>query len=273
MAIIVNTNVSALKTQKNLNKATNALNKSLERMSTGLKINSAADDAAGMFVSNKLETQIRGSKVANSNVATGINVLQTAEGVLNVVNDNILRIRDLAVQAANGVYDAASLAAMQSEIDARIAEIGRVQSAAQFNGINVFGTGLGTTGLTLQVGANSDANNQITIAATNFATITVAATVATTAGATAAITAADTALGTIATRKATYGATQNRLSSAQDTLTTTVENASAAKSTIVDADIAEESANYTKSQILQQTSATLLVQANQLPSLALSLIK
>src|SRR5574344_649960 len=273
MAIVVNTNVSALKTQKNLNKATNALNKSLERMSTGLKINSAADDAAGMFVSNKLETQIRGSKVANSNVATGINVLQTAEGVLDVVNENILRIRDLAVQAANGVYDSASLDAMQSEVTARISEIARVQAAAQFNGIGIFDAtaGLAKNGLTLQVGANSDANNQISIANTSFTAVTITANVKT--AATTAITNADTALTTIASTKATFGATQNRLSSAQDSLTTTIENASAAKSTIVDADIAEESANYTKAQILQQTSATLLVQANQLPSLALSLIK
>src|SRR5574344_578671 len=283
MAIIVNTNISALKTQKNLNKATNLLNKSLERMSTGLKINSAADDAAGMFVANKLETQIRGSKVASSNVATGINVLQTLEGSLDVVNDNLLRIRDLTVQAANGVYDTASYTAMQAEVDARLSEISRIEKSAQFNGISLF-TQAGVA-MTLQVGANADAaSNAITLAATNFKFIGTAADgtkatldITSATKAAAAIATVDGYLNTgtdnVASRKATIGATVNRLSSAQDSLTTTIENASAAKSTIVDADIAEESANYTKAQILQQTSATLLVQANQLPSLALSLIK
>lgn len=138
MAIIVNTNVSALKTQNNLTMATNSLSKALERLSTGLKINSAADDAAGYFVAAKLSTQISGSKVASSNVATGINVLQTAEGTLDVVEDNITRIRDLAVQAANGIYDTDSLTAMQNEVTARLAEIKRVQTAADFNGIKLF---------------------------------------------------------------------------------------------------------------------------------------
>lgn len=166
MAIIVNTNVSALKTQNNLTMATNSLSKALERLSTGLKINSAADDAAGYFIAAKLSTQISGSKVANSNVATGLNVLQMAEGTLDVVEDNITRIRDLAVQAANGVYDTDSLTAMQNEVTARIAEITRVQSAADFNGIKLFDAtaGLGKDGLTLQVGANAAAaENQIKI--------------------------------------------------------------------------------------------------------------
>lgn len=279
MAIIVNTNMSSLKTQRNLSSSTNALDRALERMSTGLKINKAADDAAGMFVANNLETQIRGSKVAQSNVATGINVLQSVEGNLDVINDNLLRIRDLCVQGANGVYDAASYTAMKNEIDARLAEITRISSSADFNGKKLLDGSIATA-LVLQVGPNSGTNNQISVSQDVFADAdatalvgSATATFASAANATTLLGNVDDALEDIATRKATIGAIQNRLTSAQDSLVTTIENATAAKSTIMDADIAEESANYTKAQILQQTSATLLVQANSLPSMALTLVR
>ena len=293
MAIIVNTNMSALKTQANLNNATNSLNTALNRMSTGLKINSAADDAAGMFVASNLNTQIRGSKVAQSNVATGINVLQTAEGDFGVIEDNLLRIRDLATQAANGVYDQKSLTAMEDEVKARVDEINRIAKSSNFNGLNLLDGSIAKTdpsGLRLQVGANADtATNAIYVSASvfdsasaqalglygansvnNFTSIEDAFEFASTAA--KFIADVDVALQNVTTRKATIGAVQNRLNSAADSLVTTIENATSAKSTIMDADIAEESANYTKAQILQQTSATLLVQANQLPSLALNLI-
>ena len=290
MAIIVNTNMSALKTQANLNSATNSLNTALNRMSTGLKINSAADDAAGMFVASNLNTQIRGSKIAQSNVATGINVLQTAEGDYGVIEDNLLRIRDLATQAANGVYDEKSLKAMKDEVDARVAEINRVAKSSNFNGLSLLdGQGIPDTGLRLQVGANSDSTmNAIYVEANVFANAsaqalklygadatftTIEKAFENSSAAAQFIADVDVALQDVTTRKATIGAVQNRLNSAADSLVTTVENATSAKSTIMDADIAEESANYTKAQILQQTSATLLVQANQLPSLALNLIQ
>ena len=284
MAIIVNTNMSALKTQANLNSATNTLNTSLNRMSTGLKINSAADDAAGMFVASNLNTQIRGSKIAQSNVATGINVLQTAEGDFGVIEDNLLRIRDLATQAANGVYDQKSLTAMEDEVKARVDEINRIAKSSNFNGLNLLDGSIAKTdpsGLRLQVGANSATEtNAIYVApevfdsasaqalglygansVNNFTSIEEAFEFASTAA--KFIADVDVALQNVTTRKATIGAVQNRLNSAADSLVTTIENATSAKSTIMDADIAEESANYTKAQILQQTSATLLVQANQ----------
>ena len=293
MAIIVNTNMSALKTQANLNSATNTLNTSLNRMSTGLKINSAADDAAGMFVASNLNTQIRGSKIAQSNVATGINVLQTAEGDFGVIEDNLLRIRDLATQAANGVYDQKSLTAMEDEVKARVDEINRIAKSSNFNGLNLLDGSISQrdkSGLRLQVGANSATEtNAIYVApevfdsasaqalglygansVNNFTSIEEAFEFASTAA--KFIADVDTALQNVTTRKATIGAVQNRLNSAADSLVTTIENATSAKSTIMDADIAEESANYTKAQILQQTSATLLVQANQMPALALNLI-
>ena len=303
MAIIVNTNISALKTRTNLNNATNSLNQALERMSTGYKINSAKDDAAGLYVATGLETQIRGSKVALNNISTGNNVLQTVEGDLDAILDNLNRIRDLATQAANSVYDTDALNAMKQETDARIKEIERISLASNFNGLQLLagGNDLETNGLRLQVGANANADaNAIVVDgeifkktdATELGTgveaddlngggvitagmsVSDAAEVAFEKTTTAAdfIAVLDDAIDTISSRKSTIGAFMNRLESAEASLTTTIENATAAKSTIMDADIAEESAEYTKQQILQQTSSALLVQANNLPSLALNLI-
>lgn len=292
MSIIVNTNMSAIKTQRNLTNATNDLNKALERMSTGLRVNSAADDAAGMFVASTLETQIRGSKVAQNNVATGINVLQTVEGDISVIEDNLLRIRDLANQAANGVYSEESMKAMQNEVDARIEEINRIAHASNFNGLNLLnGNPAFANGLRLQVGANSDAaTNAVTVPAEVFANAeasslglinkangaqfdTTSEIFSSASNAALFIADVDVALTKMNEHKATIGAIQNRLESATESLTTMIENATAAKSTIMDADIAEESANYTRATILQQTSSTLLVQANSLPQIALTLLQ
>lgn len=158
MAIIVNTNMSSLIAQRNLTNATNGLNIALQRMSTGYKVNKAADDAAGMFIATNLETQIRGSKVAQTNVKTGTNLLQIAEGDIELLEDNLLRMRDLAVQAANSVYSDESMQAMADEVQYRAEEITRVATASQFNGLHLLdGTGL-PDGLRLQVGPNADEN-------------------------------------------------------------------------------------------------------------------
>ena len=303
MAIIVNTNMTALKTQANLNKATNSMNQALNRMSTGYKINSSKDDAAGLYIANGIETQIRGSKVAKNNIATGNNVLQIVEGDLNNMLEHLNRIRDLATQAANSVYDEQTMGAMKLEVDERINEIERISKASQFNGLKLLdGSGdLDTTGMRLQIGANADASaNSITISASIFAqtdasTLGASGTVHTNPGSkveddmsvkegaelafTAATAAASyistlsNAINTISLRKSEIGATMARLETAEAGLVTTIENNTAAKSTIMDADIAEESMNFTKQQILQQTSAALLVQANQLPAIALNLIQ
>ena len=307
MAIIVNTNITALKTQKNLNTATNSMNQALERMSTGFKINSAKDDAAGLYVATGLDVQIRGSKAAQSNAATGINVLQTVEGDLDNILDNLQRIRDLAVQAANSIYDEDAMSAMEQEALARVEEIKRISLASNFNGLELLSgnSNLPTDGLRLQVGANADKDaNSILVDGEIFAqtdastlgatadidqvdgksnkidTTTTVETGITDAGAFKAATTAstyiavlDTAIDTISSRKSTIGAVMNRLEAAETSLVTTIENATAAKSTIMDADIAEESAEYTKNQILQQTSSALLVQANALPQIAIQLVQ
>ena len=280
MAIVVNTNMSSLRTQNNLNSATNALNTSLERMSTGYKINSAKDDAAGMYVATNMNKLIGGSKIAQSNIETGNNVLSTVEGNLDVILDNLNRIRDLTVQASNGVYDENSQKAMSDEVKARLAEIDRIAVSAEFNGLKLLdGTAdIATDGLRLQVGANAAENANCI-----FQTMSAEAGLGLDASqiettfqdadqAAAYISTVDQAIEDVNTRKATIGAIQNRLDAASASLTTTIENATAAQSTIMDADIAEESAEYTKQQILRQTSASLLVQANALPSLALTLI-
>ena len=291
MPIIVNTNMSAIKTQRNLTNATNDLNKALNRMSTGLRVNSSADDAAGMFVASTLDTQIRGSKVAQDNVATGINVLQTVEGDISVIEDNLLRIRDLATQAANGIYSEESMQAMQNEVDARIEEINRIANASNFNGLNLLnGNEAFKNGLRLQVGANSEKEtNCVVVPAEIFANAeasslgliakngaqfqTTEEVFKSDSNAALFIADVDKALTSMNKHKATIGAIQNRLESANDSLTTMIENATAAKSTIMDADIAEESANYTRATILQQTASTLLVQANSLPQIALTLLQ
>ena len=304
MAIIVNTNLTALKTQKNLNSATAGMNTALQRMSTGYKINQAKDDAAGLYVATGLETQIRGSKVAQDNIATGNNVLMTAEGGLDSILSNLQRIRDLATQAANSIYDEDAMNAMKQEVDARIAEIERISKATTFNGLHLLDAEAATDfadGLRLQVGANADAAaNSIVVPASVFsqtdctqlgktgshkvnAGSDIADGTSVTDGAAKAFDAATTAASFIAivsnaideisNKKSTIGAIMNRLESAEATLATTIENSTAAKSTIMDADIAEESMEYTKHQILQQTSSALLVQANALPQIAISLVQ
>lgn len=298
MAIVVNTNMAALNIQTNLANATDQMQKSMLRMSTGSKINSAADDAAGMAVTANLTKDISGNKVAQTNIQLGSNLLSTAEGTLNTVKSNVQRIRDLVEQAGNGTYDQKAKTAIRAEIDARISEISRLSDGTEFNGIKLFGdtdatTGAATVGIRLQVGSGATAaTNQITLESTLFGDVAVSvlsagvstanldALLGTTGGTTEATTtdastllgALDTALEAITTKKTSIGAYQNRLTSATDNLKTQTTNLTAARSTISDADIAEESAAYVQAQILQNASATLLSAANQAPSIAVNLI-
>ena len=213
------------------------------------------------------------------------------EGDISVIEDNLLRIRDLATQAANGIYSEESMQAMQNEVDARIEEINRIANASNFNGLNLLnGNEAFKNGLRLQVGANSEKEtNCVVVPAEIFANAeasslglianngaqfqTTEEVFKSASNAALFIADVDKALTSMNTHKATIGAIQNRLESANDSLTTMIENATAAKSTIMDADIAEESANYTRATILQQTASTLLVQANSLPQIALTLLQ
>lgn len=279
MSIVINTNVLALTAQSSLNKAQAGLTQSLERMTTGFKINRAADDAAGLSIATNLNTQIRGSQVAQDNIQQGVNVLQTTEGALTTISDNINRIRDLAAQAANGVNSTASRLAIQSEVTARVAEINKTADATEFNGVKLLNGSI--TSMRLQVGANSNTTeNSITVSdvfgnakcSTLGLTTPVATAFADPAAAASFIDECDTALENLTEKRSNIGAYQNRLGSTLDNLKVTVENMTASKSTIMDADIAKESSTYTKQNILQQASASLLAQANQTPSIALTLI-
>ena len=286
MAVIVNTNVQSLIAQRNLNKATNGLNTTTERLSTGLRINRASDDAAGLFVAKGLEAQLRGSQQCQTNISLGINVLQIAEGDLTTIQDNVMRIKDLATQAANGVYSTSARTAMANEVNARVAEINRIAAASEFNGIKLLdGSGF-TGGLRLQVGHGSGSTANAIVITDVFTNSTAAsagiglaenATAVNTAFATATaaagfIATCEASLQEISTKRAAIGVAQSRLEMASEGLATTIENVSSAKSTVMDTDIASTTADYTKNQILQQISSAMLTQANQAPSIALSLI-
>lgn len=287
MAIVVNTNIDSLRVQRNLNSASTNMSKAVERLTTGSKVNQAADDAAGFVIAKGLEAQQRGSVVAQNNAQTGINLLQTAEGNLDVIQDHLLRIRDLTLQAMNGGYSYDEVKAMEDEVLARTAEIDRISNGAKFNEFELFPAG-GADDLVLQVGSNSDeTTNTITVtgvfieATTSVLTGRTGNPIKFTDGVSDIVDLTefrqilddlDTGIKEISTRRGTIGAITNRLESAVEALDIQNENLLAAKSRIMDADIGEESSNYTKYQILQQASASLLVQANQSPSIALSLI-
>ena len=281
MGIVVQTNIPSLIAQNNLTTSTNKMNQAMERMTTGYKINSAKDDAAGLYVATSLDKNIRGSEVAQKNVQMGNDMISVAEGDLSGIQDNLLRIRDLALTAANGIYDQASIDAIKAEVESRIAEINRVSQVSEYNGKKLLDGSVDT--ISLQVGANPTENDVIEITGvfgdSQASTLGVAVgDIATAfvpdniAGLQAFVESVDTALEAVQTKRTAIGAVQNRLDSAASSLTTTIENLTSSKSTIMDADIAAESSEYINGQILQQAAASLLVQANQAPQVALSLI-
>ena len=293
MSVVINTNVDSIKIGNNLNRATSAMSTSMQRMSTGMKINSAKDDAAGSVISARMNVQISGNKIAQQNVQNGNSLLTTAEGNLDVIQENLSRIRDLTLQAKNGTYSGDELKAMQDEIDERANEINRISQSAKFSEISLFSdaSGAGTNGITFQVGTEGDANNVITAKAGIFKSVNFSALTSIeltnfklhggTAGAytrktdsdyTTLLTGVDKAIDDVSARKSLIGSAQNRLDSAYNTLAVQYENLSSAKSVITDSDIASESSAYTQNLILQQVSTALLAEANQAPSIALSLI-
>ncbi|MCK7484430.1 MAG: flagellin [Bacillus subtilis] len=246
-----------------------------------------ADDAAGLTISESLRSQARGSQAAKSNAQNGMNLLQTAEGDLSIIQDNLQRIRDLTVQAANGTNGTAERAAIQSEVEQRTKEITRLANSSAFNATKLL-NGANTT-ITLQIGPNFDSTavslNSLTIGSPlgradatalgiNDASDStfLSSFFATSANAASFISKIDTAIATVSSRRSTIGSLQNRLESTIESLAIKFENLSASESRIRDVDVAHESASFTKNQILQQASTSLLAQANQAPSIALSLI-
>ena len=282
MSVVINTNVDSIKIQGILSGSTSKLSQAMERMSTGLKVNSAKDDAAGTVISARMQVQLNGNEIAQKNVQNGNALLSTAEGNLDVIQDNLSRIRDLTLQAKNGTYSEEEIQAMQDEVAERIAEIDRVSTSSKYSQLSLFeDADLQANGMTFQVGANADDDNTIAVANTVFESVkfqelTGAAdfdlTKMSAATFKTAIENLDTGIDNVTSRKSLIGSAQNRLESALDTLTIQYENLSSAKSIITDADIASEASNYVQQQILQQVSTSLLAQANQAPSIALSLL-
>ncbi len=263
MAMQINTNTAANNAYRNLNNTQNQLSKSMEKLSSGLRINRAADDAAGLAISEGLKSQVNGYTVAARNAQDGISVIQTAEGALSQVHSILQRVRDLAVQAGNDSNNAESRTAIKTESDALGDELTRIADSTNFNGIDL----LKGTALTFQVGAGSTAaNDQITVAGTDISTLgaTVKAlTFDSSANALTTIDAIDTEITSISTDRSALGASQNRMESAISTLNIGKENLSAAASRITDVDMASEMVSFTRSNILSQAGTAMLAQANQ----------
>lgn len=272
MAQVINSNIPSISARNELNRTNSGLTQALERLSSGKRINSAKDDAAGIAITSRFTAQIRGYNQGTRNAADAISLAQTAEGALNEVANNVQRIRELAVQSVNSTNSSTDRSALQTEVAQLQAEIARV-IGTKFNGVAVIGAS--AQAFKFQVGP--DAGNTIDVNTTNMSTAATktamsAANIATVAGASAAITTADNFLTTINTERATLGAVQNRFESVIRNGENASENLSAARSRIEDADFALETANLTKYQILQQAGVSVLSQANALPQSVLGLL-
>ena len=283
MAQVINTNVFSLNSQRQLNKSQASLQVSLERLSSGLRINRAKDDAAGLAISQRFTSQIRGLEQANRNANDGISLLQTAEGALDEVANMLQRMRELGVQAMNGTVSASDRNSLNDEYSELKAEIDRIFDSTEFNGTNLLGT---TNSLTMQVGFKAGGSYQIKISTFNMASRTYAGggvsfvinTVAANAISAASkasgmISKLDAAINNISAKRADFGAKQNRLEATVRNNANVIENQSAARSRVMDADFAAETANLTRSQILQQAGTAMLAQANALPQNVLSLLR
>jgi flagellin len=263
----INTNVASLNAQRNLMTSQSSLSTSMQRLSSGLRVNSAKDDAAGLAIADRMNAQIKGTNVAIRNANDGISLAQTAEGALATVTDALQRMRELAVQAQNGTNGTSDRANLDTEYQQLSSEITRIAAQTKFNGSAVIGGGAGAQ--VFQVGAN----NGDTLTITTTAVTTVTGGLTTAAAASTAVAALDTALDTITTSRATYGAAMSRFDFAISNLRITGENQSAARGRIMDADFASETANLSRSQILQQAGTAMVAQANQLPQGVLSLLR
>lgn len=274
MALGINTNIASISAQNELSKSQNLANTALERLSSGLRINSAKDDAAGLAISTRFDTQIRGLTVAQRNANDGISMAQTAEGGLDETVANLQRIRELAVQAANGSNTDEDRELLQKEVAQRISEITRVGNETQFNGLNVLTGSLGAT-VGFQVGANQGQQISVDLSSDMRATAlgVNGVDISTAAGATAALATIDGALSDVNTFRADLGAVQNRFESTINNLGTNIESLSASNSRIIDADFAAESAKLAKANVLQQAGISVLAQANARPNQVLSLLQ
>ena len=275
MALFVNTNVSSINAQRQLINSGKTLDTSFQRLSSGFRINSAADDAAGLQISNRLTSQIQGLDQAIRNANDGISLAQVAEGAMDEITGALQRIRVLSVQSQNGINSSADRLALQKEVSALKAEISRIATTTQFGGVKLLD---GKYSSTFLVGANAGQTISVNISRTGggfgtsglgLAQLSVSSLI----GASRALASIDSAISITDSKRADLGATQNRFQSTIRNLSNIVENVSSARSRIKDTDFAKETAELTRSQILQQASTTILAQSNQRPQSALSLLQ
>ena len=280
MALRINYNLASSSAQRGLGASQDAYAKQATRLSTGLRINSASDDAAGMAVSEKLKNQVRGLNQAQRNAQDGISLIQTAEGALTETHNILARMRELAVQAANDTLQNADRANLQVEFTALYAEVDRIAAATAFNGIYLLNNADVATGMTLQIGANNGNTFTLTVGGaqmstlnSNFNSTAALTTIGFQSSASAVISAVDAAVTTVSTTRAGLGAIQNRLESVGRSLAVASENTAAANSRVADADIASSMSELVRAQILQQAGISVLAQANQAPALVLQLLR
>ncbi len=281
MALTINTNIASLNAQRNLSSSQGSLQTSLQRLSSGLRVNSAKDDAAGLFSIQKMTADIRGLNQAVRNAQDGISLAQTGEGAMDQVQSAMQRIREIAVQSSNATVE--DRTGLQAEVDQLTQEISRIVDTTQFNGKQLLDNTGGS--LVFQIGQDGNADQQITVTGLDLTALTAydtnltatgtidVSTAAAASGAIAGLDSGTTGIDFVSSQRATFGAVQNRFESVVVNLTNTSENLSAARSRIQDTDFAMETANLTRAQILQQAGVAMLSQANALPQTALSLLQ
>ncbi|MFN0162076.1 MAG: flagellin [Burkholderiales bacterium] len=275
----INTNLTALNASRNLGASQGSLNTAVQRLSSGLRVNSAKDDAGGLGIAERMNAQVRGMNVAIRNANDGISLAQTAEGALTKVAEMFQRMRELAVQSANATNSSGDRTNLNTEYQQMSAEITRVIANTSFNGIAILAGGAGAQAF--QVGAGTAASDTITVTTTNLSaagavlTATTAATsqIDTAANSATAINNVDLAIDAVSAQRALFGAAQNRFESTVSVLQTSSENNAAARGRIIDADYAKETAALSRAQILQQAGTAMLAQANQLPQNVLTLLR
>jgi flagellin len=271
----INTNVNSLTAQRNLSMSQSSMATSMQRLSSGLRVNSAKDDAAGLAIAERMNAQVKGMNVAMRNANDAISLAQTAEGALGKVSDALQRMRELAVQSANATNSASDRANLNAEFQQLSLEVTRVLNGARFNGSTILNA---AATLTFQVGANNVATDQVSVSTANLTTgagmsAATAGTISTSAGSLTALSDIDLAIDEVTSQRATFGAAQNRFENVIASLQVASENQAASRGRIVDADFAAETANLSRTQVLQQAGVAMVAQANALPNNVLQLLK
>lgn len=271
------TNVGSIAAQKNVSESSRGLQKSIQRLSSGLRLNSASDDAAGMAVATGLRAQLAGYQQASRNANDAISIMNTAEGGLNTISDTLIRMRELSVQAASDGITDIERGYIETEFDDLRAEIDRISDVTEYNGIKLLNGTAGASGaVVFQVGTRNSSNDQVNVTLKDMDSaalgVSTAVSVSSLAAAQSAITVIDSGISTLSSHRATLGSTINTLDGVATNLGNTIQNVSQAVSQIRDADIAAESASFASSMVLQQAGVAMLAQANQTPNLALRLL-